>query len=73
MQLYADINNDSGVHWFEIADTSITVWFTGTQKPYTYSYQSAGQSHVEQMKRLALSGNGLNSYINRNVKFKYVR
>ena len=73
MQSYADIDGDSGVHGFEISDTSITVWFTGTQKPYTYSYLSAGQHHVEQMKRLAFAGDGLNSYINKNVKFKYVR
>lgn len=73
MQIYADIDKDSGVHGFEINDTSITVWFTGTQKPYTYSYQSAGQQHIEAMKSLALSGDGLNAYINNKVKFKYVR
>lgn len=73
MQLYADIDGDSGVHGFEIKDTSITVWFSGSQKSYTYSYQSAGQSHVDKMKLLALSGDGLNSYINKNVKSKFVR
>ncbi|MBF0229185.1 MAG: hypothetical protein HQK63_06280 [Desulfamplus sp.] len=73
MQKYADINGDSGVYGFEIQTSAITVWFKGTQRPYTYSYQSAGQSNVEEMKRLALSGNGLNAFINRNVKFDYVR
>lgn len=73
MQVYADIDNDSGVNGFEINADSITVWFTGTARPYTYSYESAGRDHVETMKRLAKSGDGLNSYINRNVRNKYVR
>ena len=72
MQKYADTNRDSGVESFELNETSITVKFKGTAKTYTYSYQSAGQQHVEAMKRLALSGDGLNAYINKNVKNKYV-
>jgi hypothetical protein len=31
------------------------------------------QRYVEAMKKLATQGNGLNAYINNNVKFKYVR
>lgn len=73
MQRYADINNDSGVCGFDINPTSITVWFDGATRSYTYSYAIAGQVHVEKMKQLALSGDGLNAYINRNVKFKYDR
>ncbi|MBU3947271.1 MAG: hypothetical protein KJ826_03505 [Proteobacteria bacterium] len=71
MQKYADIDNDSGVDSFEIKDSSITVWFKGTTRAYTYSYSVAGQHHVEKMKQLALAGDGLNAYINYNVKFKY--
>lgn len=73
MQRYRDIDNDSGVHSFEINDNSITVKFSGTTRSYTYSYASAGQQHIENMKRLALAGDGLNAYINKNVKHKYVR
>ncbi|AZU48627.1 hypothetical protein C3B79_2871 [Aeromonas hydrophila] len=73
MQAYKDINNDSGVIGFDISDDRITVWFNGAPQPYTYSYASAGQAHVENMKKLAISGDGLNAYINRHVKFKYVR
>lgn len=73
MQRYANINGDSGVSGFEIHDLSITVYFTGTSRSYTYSYASAGQHHIEAMKRLAQAGDGLNAYINHNVKFKYVR
>lgn len=73
MQRYADINNDSGVVGYEISATSIKVWFEGAARPYTYSYAVAGQQHVEIMKKLAQSGNGLNAYINYNVKFRYDR
>jgi len=73
MQIYKHLAGDSGVSGYKIEDTSITVWFTGTSKSYTYSYQSAGQHHIEEMKRLAVRGDGLNAYINRNVKFKYDR
>lgn len=73
MKRYADINGDSGVVAYEIDDGSITVQFEGTIQLYTYSYASAGQSHIETMKKLAAQGDGLNAYINNNVKFKYVR
>jgi len=73
MENYKDINGDSGIRGYEIKDTSITVWFKGTSKSYTYSYQSAGSANVEKMKKLAASGNGLNAFINQHVKFKYVR
>jgi len=70
---YADINGDSGVASFEVNDESITVWFKGMQRSYTYSHDSAGQHHVDRMIQLALSGDGLNSYINHHAKFDYVQ
>ena len=73
MQRYSDIDRDSGVREFEIHDTSIIICFSGSRKTYTYSYQSAGKYHIEQMKRLALAGEGLNAYINKNVKDKSAR
>ncbi|MEL5375313.1 hypothetical protein ABK864_19990 [Serratia marcescens] len=73
MQVYKDINNDSGVRGYELDDTSITVWFDKTTRSYTYSYASAGAENVETMKRLAENGDGLNAFINNFVKFKYVR
>ncbi|MGA9697559.1 MULTISPECIES: hypothetical protein [Acinetobacter] len=71
MEIYKDIDNDSNVTHFEIGSTYITVWFQGTARSYTYSYYKAGQFHIEKMKVLAKSGNGLNSYIMRNVKKLY--
>lgn len=73
MEIYKDLDGNSGVYGYEINDTSITVWFKRISKSYTYSYQSAGQQHVEQMKKLAQIGNGLNAFINSHVKYNYVR
>jgi hypothetical protein len=71
MQLYKNLGKDSGVHAFEIGLDFIQVRFSGASRLYTYSYSKAGAVHVEQMKLLALNGQGLNSYINRHVKYLY--
>jgi hypothetical protein len=68
MERYRNSGGDSGVSSFEIGTNYITVRFSGSIRTYQYSYRKAGQHHVENMKRLARSGNGLNSYINRYVK-----
>ena len=71
MQIYSDINHDSGVEAFELGPDYIDVKFRNTQRVYRYSYRSAGASNVEHMKDLAQLGNGLNSFINRCVKYDY--
>lgn len=71
MERYRNSGGDSGVSSFEIGTDYITVKFSGSFRSYRYSYRKAGQHHVEIMKRLAISGNGLNSYINRYVKKLY--
>lgn len=71
MEIYKDLNNDSGVRGYEIYPTYITIWFDGTSKAYNYSYRKAGEVHVEKMKLLAKGGDGLNLYIMKNVKKLY--
>lgn len=56
---------------YEIGDTCIEVEFADTESVYRYSYESAGRENVEEMKRLAAQGHGLNSFINRRVKYLY--
>lgn len=73
MTKYLDLDNDSNVEAYEILSDRIKVKFRNTTKIYTYSYQSAGKENVEHMKKLAQNGDGLNSFINLNVKFKYVK
>lgn len=70
MQPYLNLGGDSGVWFYEILADRILVQFA-TGAPYTYSYASCGQYHVEQMKMLAQNGYGLNAYINRFVRFGY--
>ncbi|WP_294965656.1 hypothetical protein [uncultured Flavobacterium sp.] len=70
MEKYANRNGQSGISAYEIGTYYIRVKFS-SGSIYQYSYTKAGQSHVDNMKRLAIQGYGLNSYINANVKFKY--
>ena len=71
MVQYRNSGGDSGVSAYEIGADYIKVRFSGTGKTYTYSYRKAGGTHVENMKNLAQSGSGLNSYINKHVKHLY--
>lgn len=71
MERYRNRAGDSGVSAYEIGNDYIKVKFSSSFRIYTYSYRKAGSSHVENMKRLAQSGSGLNSYINRYVKHLY--
>jgi hypothetical protein len=69
MERYLNRSGNSPITYYQIAETSITVWFGS--KAYTYSHRKAGSYHVENMKRLAVSGSGLSAYITRNVRSDY--
>lgn len=71
METYQNVNGNSGIAGYEIGDTYIEVEFADTESVYRYSYESAGRENVEEMKRLAAQGYGLNSFINRRVKYLY--
>ena len=70
MEQYKNLGGDSGVSFYEINTESITVQFS-TGATYQYTYQSAGNQNIEEMKTLAKRGEGLNSFINRVVRKKY--
>lgn len=72
MVLYKNLGGNSNVHAFSIGTDFIDIQFNGG-KIYRYSYCSAGKEKVEQMKRLAKQGQGLNSYIMRYAKYDYER
>ena len=71
METYQNVNGNSGIAGYKIGDTCIEVKFADTESVYRYSYESAGRENVEEMKRLAAQGHGLNSFINRRVKYLY--
>lgn len=70
MQPYKNLGGNSNVKAFDIGDNYIDVEFNGGDI-YRYSYKSAGRNKIEQMKKLALEGYGLNSYIMRNARMDY--
>ena len=71
MEQYKKNNSGtSGVEFYEIENEDIIVQFIDGNI-YRYSYQSAGVEAVEEMKRLALAGEGLTTYIDKYVKDKY--
>ena len=72
MRLYKNKSGVSGVTAFEIKSESILVQFNG-EAFYEYSYSSAGKEQVEKMKKLALEGKGLSTFISREVKGDYVK
>jgi hypothetical protein len=72
MTRYKNRSGKSGVLSYEIGDEAITIEFAGGDL-YVYTYRSAGKSRVEKMKKLALKGGGLSTYISREVKDKFER
>lgn len=72
MEIYKDLNGDSGVTAFEIGSDFIIVRFSFNSE-YLYNYASAGKENIEAMKKLAKTGDGLNSYINKHVKKLYAK
>lgn len=74
---YKRINKGrTSVSYCWIYPTGILISFypEGENKPqkirkiiyYYYTYNSAGKNKIEDMKKLALSGSGLNTYINKH-------
>ncbi len=72
MTIYKNLGGNSNIYAFFIGDDYIDVQFNGG-KIYKYSYYSAGKDKVEQMKKLALQGQGLNSFIMRKARNDYER
>ena len=68
---YRDINGDSNIDCYEIGIDYIAIKFNNSSKIYRYSCYRAGKTHVENMKKYAAKGNGLNSYINLHCRSLY--
>lgn len=68
---YKNLGRNSNIDSYEIYNSYILVKFKKSTKIYSYSYQKAGRDLVENMKKLAILGKGLNSYINKYVRDLY--
>ena len=63
MEQYANISGKSGVAEYEIGDNYVIVVFTnGNTK--SYSTEDYSRDEIEEMKTLAQSGQGLNTFLN---------
>ena len=72
MSTYKNLSGNSGVVAYEIRQEAIVVVFNdGHCRNYQYDYASAGRLNVEEMKRLAVLGQGLNTFIMNNVRKRY--
>lgn len=72
MPQYRNLGGDSGISSYKIGVDRIIVTFT-SGAVYEYTNSSAGSNQIEIMKSLAINGQGLNGYINSNVKYNYSR
>jgi hypothetical protein len=72
MERYKNLGRDSGVAAYEIGPDFIRVQFNDGWV-YLYTYVSAGAQNIEHMKQLATHGQGLNAFINTNVRKAYAR
>lgn len=70
MEPYKNLGRNSGIHSFELQDDQITVFFSDRTQ-YVYTMRSVGSENLETMKQLAVDGQGLNSYIMRQVRKSY--
>lgn len=70
MERYANRGGKSAVHAFEIGAQSVKVRFDDG-RTYLYTVDSAGTANIEEMKRLARAGQGLNGFISRVVRKMY--
>lgn len=71
MERYLNLSGDSGVVAYEAEEYGIIVKFIGDGRTYRYSYASAGAENIEEMKRLAVAGRGLSTFIAEHVKHRY--
>jgi hypothetical protein len=70
MTKYRNLSGKSGVNAYQKDYHSIIVEFID-QSQYLYTDQSAGVSNIKEMQKLADSGLGLHTYINKNVRKLY--
>ena len=65
MESYKNLSGLSGVRAYEIGPHHIRIQFKGP-KIYTYSTRLNSSGTIEHMKELAVSGQGLGTFINKN-------
>jgi hypothetical protein len=72
LRRYQDRAKNSGVSAYQLGREFIVVQFRDGSA-YLYTHERPGRVHVEAMKRHALAGNGLATYINQHVRSDYAK
>ena len=67
MTPYSNKGGNSGIAAYELGDDYIRVMFK-SRSVYLYDHIRPGSNAVSKMQALAVSGQGLNSYINKCVR-----
>ena len=68
---YQKHNPKAGVLNYEIVNDAIILEFADLKFRYVYNSQAPGPEHVAAMKRFAVAGKGLTSYINQHIREHY--
>jgi hypothetical protein len=69
---YKNLSGDSKVVKYEIAKDGVTIIFANATA-YRYTNQSADPANISKMKTLAESGKGLGTFIDANVKDRFLK
>ncbi len=69
---YKNLSGDSKVVRYEVTKDVLTVQFKDNSV-YNYSNQSAGPANIGKMKTLATAGKGLGTFIETNLKDRFMR
>ena len=72
MKLYQNKAGNSGIKAYESGDDFIRLEFVDG-KVYEYNSIEPGTEHVDEMKKLAQSGNGLATYVNKYVRGNFFK
>ncbi len=73
MVKYKNLNGNSGVLEYEIKKEAIIVKFRDNPCTYFYTYEMPGETQVEEMKLLAISGLGLSTFISTHIGKRYAK
>ncbi|MHB2026301.1 MAG: hypothetical protein ACYCPQ_06640 [Elusimicrobiota bacterium] len=69
---YKNLSGDSKVVSYQMEKDSMTIRFADCSV-YLYTNQSANPVNISKMKALALAGKGLGTFIDANVKDRFLR
>jgi hypothetical protein len=74
LKKYKDLKGNSGITHYKVGKNYVVVKFKNKPDVYAYIYSKVAKHHVDQMKVLAVAGEGLGTYINRHpiVKNNFV-